>query len=117
MTEVADAGRVPQDWSEALELTSVLPYRTPPRQEIYASMNRLRAHAELLMASTKAALEAQQDTADRETARWLLARIRIALEQRPGHDDRAAAIHLEDLALSCRALTVLHNPRTEGERS
>ncbi|WP_406446371.1 DUF6415 family natural product biosynthesis protein [Streptomyces sp. NBC_01613] len=95
-------------WTKALELTNGLPATVPVRAEVDRLTSHMRGHVELLAAELEAALEGQQeDTSDRETARWLLIRTRKALDDRPSPDHRTAAVHLEDLALTCRALAAL----------
>jgi uncharacterized protein DUF6415 len=68
----------------------------------------LLGHVELLVGELEAAVERQsEDTSDREVARWLLIRTRKAPGDGPGPNHRTAAVHLEDLALTCRALATL----------
>ncbi|MEU6139076.1 DUF6415 family natural product biosynthesis protein [Streptomyces sp. NPDC047081] len=68
----------------------------------------LRRHVTALAGELEAALETQSaDTSERETACWLLVRTHRTLNEGPDLDHRAAAVHLEDLALNCRALTAL----------
>ena len=97
-----------QSWTGALGLTNGLPGTVPDRAEVDRLTGYLRGHVELLAAELEAAIEGQQeDTSDRETARWLLIRTRKALNDGTSSDHRAAAVHLEDLALTCRALAAL----------
>ncbi|MGW5098319.1 DUF6415 family natural product biosynthesis protein [Streptomyces nodosus] len=106
-----DAERMRRDWSEALELTSRMPLSVPPRDRVDPLTVRLRKHVGCLVPEVEAAIAAAcHDTTDRETARWLLARVRTTLDQGPGPGDRTAAVHVEDLALSCRALSVICYP-------
>ncbi|MFF4797219.1 DUF6415 family natural product biosynthesis protein [Streptomyces sp. NPDC001351] len=103
-----DFDLVSQAWAEALELTSGLPATVPNRAEVDALTRYLHRHVELLAAELEAAIEGQEeDTSDRETARWLLIRARTALDDEPSSDHRTAAVHMEDLALTCRALYAL----------
>jgi hypothetical protein len=71
----------------------------------------------LLVAELEAAIEGQlEDTSDRETARWLLIRTRTrkALDEGPGSTHRTAAVHVQDLALICRALVALCDQQLYG---
>ncbi|MEV2214644.1 DUF6415 family natural product biosynthesis protein [Streptomyces sp. NPDC050997] len=103
-----DFGMFRQAWTEALELTDGLPAKVPDRSEVDRLTGHLRQHVELLAAALEAAIQGQsEDTTDRETARWLLVRTRKALDDGPGPDHRTAAVHVEDLALTCRALATL----------
>ncbi|MFC3351623.1 DUF6415 family natural product biosynthesis protein [Streptomyces echinoruber] len=98
-----------QDWNEALELTSRMPLHVPDRDRVDVLTARLRGYVEVLAPRVETANTAQRhDTTDRETARWLLSRVRHTLDQGPGPDDRTAAVHMEDLALNCRALWAIH---------
>lgn len=102
-------------WTEALELTSGLPAKVPERAEVDRLTGNLRRHVELLAVALAVAIEGRpEDTSDRETARWLLVRTRKALGDGPGSNHRAAAVHLEDLALTCRALATLCRQRLNG---
>ncbi|KOU57554.1 hypothetical protein ADK57_38920 [Streptomyces sp. MMG1533] len=97
-----------QAWTEALELTNGLPDKVPDRAEVDRLTGYLRRHVEMLAAALEAAVEGwSEDTSDRETARWLLVRTRKALDSVPGSNHRTAAVHVEDLALTCRALATL----------
>ncbi len=101
-----------QTWTEALELTNGLPTALPARAEVDRLAGFLGGHVELLAAELEAAIEAQsEDTSDRETARWLLVRARKSLDEGAGPNDRTAAVHVEDLALTCRALAALCEPQ------
>ncbi|MCI3270117.1 DUF6415 family natural product biosynthesis protein [Streptomyces cylindrosporus] len=95
-------------WTEALELTNGLPAKVPDRAEVDRLAGCLRGHVAALAGELGATLEAQSaDTSERETARWLLVRTHRTLNEGPDLDHRAAAVHLEDLALNCRALIAL----------
>ncbi|MFC8310558.1 MULTISPECIES: DUF6415 family natural product biosynthesis protein [Streptomyces] len=97
-----------QDWAEALNITSCLPLRVPDRERVDQLTARLREHVGHLMPKVDEAINDEcHDTADRETARWLLDRVGHTLHYGPGPDDRTAAVHLEDLALNCRALSAI----------
>ncbi|MCT9080295.1 DUF6415 family natural product biosynthesis protein [Streptomyces fulvoviolaceus] len=97
-----------QTWTEALALTNGLPATVPCRAEVDRLTGYLRGAVEVLVAELEAAIEGQpEDTSDRETARWLLIRTRKALDEGPGLNHRTAAVHVEDLALTCRALVTL----------
>ncbi|MFF1679442.1 DUF6415 family natural product biosynthesis protein [Streptomyces sp. NPDC058256] len=99
-----------QAWTEALELTNGLPAVVPDRAEVDRLTGRLRGPVELLAAELEAVVEAQlEDSSDRETARWLLIRTRRVLDEGQGPNHRTAAVHVEDLALSCRALATLRH--------
>lgn len=98
-----------QAWTEALELTNGLPAVVPDRAEVDRLTGRLRGPVELLAAELEAVIEAQLDSSDRETARWLLIRTRRVLGEGQGPNHRTAAVHVEDLALSCRALATLRH--------
>ncbi len=103
-----DAERMRRDWSEALELTGRMPPSVPVRDRVDPLTVRLREHVERLVPDMEAAIAATcHDTTNRKTARWLLARVRTTLDQGPGPGARTAAVHMEDLALSCRALPVI----------
>ncbi|KPI17670.1 hypothetical protein OK074_1691 [Actinobacteria bacterium OK074] len=94
--------------TEALELTNGLPTTVPDRAEVDRLTGYLRGHVELLVGELEAAIAGQrEDTSDRETARWLLIRTRKALDEGHGPNHRTAAVHVEDLALTCRALATL----------
>lgn len=85
-----------------------MPLRVPARDRVDILTARLRGYVEGLVPGVGAAVAAEcHDTVDRETARWLLARVRHTLDQRPGPDNRTAAVHMEDLALNCRALAAI----------
>jgi hypothetical protein len=97
-----------QAWTEALELTGGLPAKVPDRVEVDRLTGDLRRYVELLGVALEVAFEGRsEDTSDRETARWLLVRTRKALDDGPGSNHRTAAVHVEDLALTCRALATL----------
>ncbi|MFF4499112.1 DUF6415 family natural product biosynthesis protein [Streptomyces sp. NPDC001401] len=97
-----------QTWTEALELTNGLPATVPDWDEVDRLTGYLRRHVELLAAELETVIEGQEkDTSDRETARWLLVRTRKALNDGPSPDHRTAAVRMEDLALTCRALAAL----------
>jgi hypothetical protein len=97
-----------QAWTEGLELTSGLPTKVPDRAEVDRLTGNLRRNVELLAVALEGAIEGwSEDDSDRETARWLLVRTRKALDDGPGSNHRTAAVHLEDLALTCRALATL----------
>ncbi|WP_405612625.1 DUF6415 family natural product biosynthesis protein [Streptomyces sp. NBC_00076] len=103
-----DFGMLRQTWTEALELTNALPAKVPDRTEVDRLTGYLRGAVGLLAAELEAAIEGHpEDTSDRETVRWLLVRTRKALADGPGPDHRTAAVHVEDLALTCRALATL----------
>ena len=114
VAETVDVDQARRDWSEAVELTRVLPHRTPDRRQVDVFTSSLREYAEHLVPLAEAVIGVEREDTDRETMRWLLARVRTTLEQGPGRDDRTAAVHLEDLALVCRALTNLHDVMSEG---
>ncbi|MEU4053066.1 DUF6415 family natural product biosynthesis protein [Streptomyces olivaceus] len=102
-----------QDWAEALSTTSCLPLRVPDRERADQLTARLREHVGHLMPKVDEAIADEcHDTADRETARWLLDRVGHTLHQ-GGPDDRTAAVHLEDLALNCRALSAICSHKDE----
>ncbi|MFJ9152645.1 DUF6415 family natural product biosynthesis protein [Streptomyces sp. NPDC102270] len=95
-------------WTEALELTSGLPAKVPEGAEVDRLSGNLRRHVELLAVALEVAVEGwSEDTSDRETSRWLLVRTRKTLDDGPGSNHHTAAVHLEDLALTCRALATL----------
>ncbi|MEV0635915.1 DUF6415 family natural product biosynthesis protein [Streptomyces sp. NPDC050619] len=95
-------------WTDALELSSGLPATVPDRAEVDRLTGYLRGYVELLAGELEAAIEAQpEDTSDRETARWLLIRARKTLDEGPGPNHHTAAVHVEDMALTCRALATL----------
>ncbi|GAA2520689.1 DUF6415 family natural product biosynthesis protein [Streptomyces longisporus] len=107
-SRLLDSDLARQAWSKALELSSGLPATIPDRSEVDTLTRYLHGHVELLVAELEAAIEGQhEDTSDRETARWLLIRARKALDDEPSSDHRTAAVHMEDLALTCRALDAL----------
>ncbi|SFE78538.1 DUF6415 family natural product biosynthesis protein [Streptomyces mirabilis] len=110
-----DCDRFRQAWMEALELTDGLPASVPDRAEVERLTGCLHSLVELLLAELEAAIEGQlEDTSDRETARWFLVRTRKALDEGPGSTHRTAAVHLEDLALTCRALAALCDQQLYG---
>ncbi|MEW2494026.1 DUF6415 family natural product biosynthesis protein [Streptomyces nodosus] len=97
-----------RDWNEALDLASRMPLCVPARERVAPISGRLREYVEFLAPEVDVAIAAEcHDTADRETARWLLVRVCTTLNQGPGPNDRTAAVHMEDLALDCRALAVI----------
>ncbi|MEU3896352.1 DUF6415 family natural product biosynthesis protein [Streptomyces sp. NPDC045251] len=103
-----------QDWTEALSITSCLPSRVPDRGQVDQLTARLREHVGHLVPEVDAAINDEcHDTTDRETARWLLCRVDHTLRQGPGPDNRTAAVHLEDLALNCRALSAICSHKEE----
>ncbi|MFH8441261.1 DUF6415 family natural product biosynthesis protein [Streptomyces sp. NPDC018026] len=103
-----------QDWTEALSITSYLPLRVPDREQVDQLTARLWAHVGHLVLKVDEAINDEcHDIADRETARWLLGRVDHALSQGPGPDNRTAAVHLEDLALNCRALSAIYSHKQE----
>ncbi|WP_134654980.1 DUF6415 family natural product biosynthesis protein [Streptomyces sp. H23] len=113
MPEEPTAGQR-RDWTEALSITSCLPLRVPDREQVDQLTARLRDHVGRLVPKVDEAIKDEcHDTADRETARWLLGRVDHALRQGPGSDDRTAAVHLEDLALNCRALAAICSHKEE----
>ncbi|MGW4548380.1 DUF6415 family natural product biosynthesis protein [Streptomyces violaceorubidus] len=110
-SEVPTAGQR-RDWTEALSITASLPLRVPDREQVDV---RLREHVERLVPMVDEAIKEEcHDTADRETARWLLGRVDHTLRQGPGPDDRTAAVHLEELALNCRALAAICSHKSEA---
>ncbi|MDG9724816.1 MULTISPECIES: DUF6415 family natural product biosynthesis protein [unclassified Streptomyces] len=103
-----------QDWTEALSITSCLPLRVPGREQVDQLTARLRQHVGHLAPKLDEAINDEcHDTADRDTARWLLDRVDHTLRQGPGPDNRTAAAHLEDLALNCRALAAICSHKEE----
>ncbi|GGN91839.1 hypothetical protein GCM10011579_089090 [Streptomyces albiflavescens] len=91
-----------------MELTNGLPATVPERAEVDRLTGYLRGPVELLAAELAAATEGwAADSSDRETARWLLIRTRKALDEGQGPNHRTAAVYMEDLALTCRALATL----------
>ncbi|MEW2568284.1 DUF6415 family natural product biosynthesis protein [Streptomyces sp. NPDC047070] len=97
-----------ETYEEALALAVRLPGSVPSRPRV-AELNReLRQCAGVLVPCVEAEVaETVEDTANRETARWLLVRIALLLENQLPHESREAAEQTEDLALTCRALTAI----------
>ncbi|WP_454614356.1 DUF6415 family natural product biosynthesis protein [Streptomyces collinus] len=86
----------------------------PDRAQVDRLTVRLREHVERLVPKVDEAIREEcHDSTDRETARWLLGRVEHTLRQGPGPDDRTAAVHLEDLALNCRALAAICSHKEE----
>jgi hypothetical protein len=107
----------PHEWDEALQLTRTLPCEVPVRARVDELTAILLGDVYVRKAAVEDVLSAEcPDSSDRETARWLLARVAGTLRTGPGPDNRTAAVHLEDLALSCRTLAAIGRLLAQNEQ-
>ncbi|MFB7496784.1 DUF6415 family natural product biosynthesis protein [Streptomyces sp. NPDC056161] len=97
-----------QAWDEVLLLTRDLPEKVPPRRQLVPWVAELRGYVTDLVQDVTRAIAEEPDSYDRQTAQWLLDRVRKVLAAEPAPTDREAAERAEDLALSCRALAGIH---------
>ncbi|NYV73470.1 hypothetical protein [Streptomyces sp. UH6] len=115
-----DLGPVRQAAAQALELTSGLPGTLPDPVRMVPVTAGLRAEVGVLAERMQRFLageadgSGEPDRSDRETAHWLLQRVRHRLDHRMDADDRASATALEALALDARALAELYERHCRG---
>ncbi|MFF4755530.1 DUF6415 family natural product biosynthesis protein [Streptomyces sp. NPDC002514] len=101
---VISLDRARQVWDEVLLLTRDLPGTVPRREQLELLAAELRPFVEQLVSEVDDVIAEETDSADRQTAQWLLDRVRKSLGAEGASTDREAAMQAEVLALSCRAL-------------